>query len=148
MLRLDSSLPMGEMATPLESPTLLSGVQTRILPLGGFGVPSTAARIEVRTLSRSERFRRGGVMLLVGLVAAVVSLPIPIVHLVFPPVALVAGFALGVRRGLRREVFQKAIGRCPFCGLEQRLNLAGATYRLPQALKCKSCNKLLTLEAA
>lgn len=118
------------------------------LPIRGFGAESTQADVEVRTLTGKDRLRRGALWPAVGLGVAVAVLPIPIVHLAVPPLALVSGFVFGVRRALQREIFASAHGPCPFCGTEQTLGLTGAKYRLPRDLKCGHCLRSLTIEAA
>ncbi|HEY7681621.1 MAG TPA: hypothetical protein VH879_03165 [Gemmatimonadales bacterium] len=118
------------------------------LPIRGFGARPTEAEIAVRTLTGMERLRRGAIVPAMGLGLAVLVLPIPIVHLAVPPVALLGGIVLGVRRALQREIFERARGACPFCGNEQTLGLNGAVYRLPRDFKCRACGRLLTLEAA
>lgn len=118
------------------------------LPLRGFGAQATQADIEVRTLTGKERVRRGAVGPAVGLGVALLVLPIPIVHLAVPPLALVTGFVMGIRRALQREIFVDARGSCPFCGAQQTLGLIGAKYRLPRDVKCGSCLRALSLEAA
>jgi hypothetical protein len=123
-------------------------LRTLSLPLGGFGAKPTTAAVEVQVLTTGERMKRGAVGPAVGFGMALLTLPIPLVHLFFPPAAIVAGLVFGVRRGLARELFHRASGPCPFCGTEQRLGLTGSTYRLPREVKCRECLKLLTLQAA
>jgi hypothetical protein len=118
------------------------------LPLKGFGTETSQAEVEVGTLTGAERLRRGATPPAIGLGVAILVLPIPIIHLAVPPLALVGGVVLGVRRALQRRIFAAAHGPCPFCGVEQTFGLTGAAYRLPRDLKCRSCGKLLTLEAA
>ena len=118
------------------------------LPIQGFGAAPTSANIEIQTLSTGERLRRGATPPMIGLGVAIMVLPIPIVHFAVPPMAILCGLALGVRRALQREIIATARGCCPFCGAEQSLGLAGADYRLPRDLKCRSCLRLLTLDRA
>jgi hypothetical protein len=118
------------------------------LPLTGFGAQPTEARILVRGLTTRERIRRGVAGPIAGVLMALIVLPIPLVHLIFPPIALVGGLVVGIRRAGQREVFDRAVAPCPFCGTEQRLGLTGDAYRLPQHVKCRECLKPLTLEAA
>jgi hypothetical protein len=118
----------------------------RVYPsLRGFGAEPSRATLDVRTLSGRERLRRGAVPVLIGLGVAVLVLPIPIVHLAVPPMAILGGILLGVRRLFQREIIATARGPCPFCGTEQTLGLAGSRYRLPRELKCRACLQLLTL---
>ncbi len=115
------------------------------LPLTGFGANPSEAAIEIRTLSGKERFRRAAMAPLIGLGIAVLVLPIPIVHFAVPPVALIGGVVLAVRRASQGELISTAHGACPFCGTDQTLGLNGTAYRLPRNLKCRSCLKLMTL---
>lgn len=125
-------------------------VTTRHLDLSirGFGAPPSHASIELRTLSRRERIRRGLTAVGAGFAVAVLALPIPIVHFAVPPVSILAGLVFGVRRALQREIVSTAQGHCPFCGMDQTLGLNGSRLRLPRDLKCRSCLQLLTLESA
>jgi hypothetical protein len=121
-------------------------LRTLSLPLKGFGRPPSQAEVVVRSLATGERFRRAGLPLGAGVGAALITLPIPIVHLVFPPVALVAGVVGSALRFRQREVFQRAEASCPFCQTRQRLNLAGSGFRLPQNITCVNCLQPLRLE--
>ncbi len=118
-----------------------------LAPLSGFGASPSVARLEIRTLTGPERFRRAAMAPLMGLGIAIAVLPIPIVHLAVPPVALLGGIVLGFRRAGQRELIATAEGPCPFCSTEQTLGLNGAVYRLPRNLKCRSCLRLLTIGA-
>ena len=118
------------------------------LPISGFGAPATQAELVVASLTAGERFRRAAIAPALGLAASIMVLPIPIVHFAVPPVALVGGFVMGIRRMLQGEVIQSAHGPCPFCLTDQTLGLTGSAYRLPRALKCRACLKLLSLDAA
>jgi hypothetical protein len=115
--------------------------------LHGFGVEPRPAEVLVRHLSTVERLRRSGTAAGLGLAVAVLTLPIPIVHFMFPPAALITGLVVGARRLGTREVFQLARATCPFCGREQRLNLAGSRFSLPRDHTCFGCGKPLRLEA-
>ena len=121
-------------------------LRTLTLPLRGFGRPPSSAEVVVRALATGERLRRAGVPLGAGVGAALVTLPIPLVHLVFPPVALMMGVLGSAWRFRQREVFQRAEANCPFCQTRQRLNLAGSGFRLPQAITCVQCLQPLRLE--
>jgi hypothetical protein len=117
------------------------------LPLSGFGADGTSADVEIGTLSRTERIKRAALAPLVGLGISVAVLPIPIVHFAVPPVALVTGVVLGVRRAMQSEIITSASGVCPFCGAHQTLGLTGTPYRMPRDLKCHSCLKPFTIAA-
>lgn len=116
------------------------------LGITGIGTPTLPATTEVRTLSAPERLRRAALAPALGVGVALIVLPIPIVHLFVPPLALIGGVAVGVRRLGQRELFVSVRGTCPCCGTEQSFGLSGARYRVPQELKCRSCLQLLQLD--
>ena len=125
----------------------MSTLRTTSLALTGFGVPATVASAEIRELSSGERLRRGFGAAALGLLLAILTLPIPIVHFVFPLVALVGGLVLGVRRFGQGELFHRVEGACPFCGRDGRWGLTHAPVKLPRELSCPACRKTLELEA-
>ena len=116
------------------------------LSLHGFGQPPAQAEVVVGVLGVGERLKRGLVALAAGIGVALVALPIPIVHLVLPPIALLAGIGFGARRLGQREIVILAQGACPFCGTAQRLGLTGSAFRLPRKITCSTCLKPLSLE--
>ena len=118
------------------------------LPLSGFGTPSTEAEVEVGSLSPGERFRRAAIAPAIGLGVSLAVIPIPLVHFAVPPVALVTGVVVGIRRALQSEIITRATGPCPFCGAEQTLGLTGAPFRFPRDLKCHACLKPFTIAVA
>jgi hypothetical protein len=119
--------------------------RTLTLPLQGFGTPTTHAQVEVKLLSAGERARRAVIAPVVGLCVSLLVLPIPIVHFAVPPVALVGGVVMGIRRALQGEIITQTHGPCPFCGTDQALGLIGTTFHMPRDLKCRSCLKLFTI---
>lgn len=118
------------------------------LPLSGFGTSPSRAEIEVGSLSSGERFRRAAIAPVIGLGVSLAVLPIPIVHFAVPPVALVTGVVMGIRRALQSEIITSATGSCPFCGATQTLGLNGTPYRMPRDLKCHSCLKPFTIDVS
>jgi len=115
------------------------------LPLQGFGTPVTSAQVEVKSLSTRERARRAAMAPVVGLCVSLLVLPIPIVHLAVPPLALLGGVVMGIRRALQGEIITHAHGPCPFCGTDQALGLTGTPFHMPRDLKCRACLKLFTI---
>lgn len=113
--------------------------------LKGFGCAPTPADVVVETLELRQRLSRAGTVAALGLAAALVALPIPLVHLIFVPGALLAGLILGVRRLGQREIFRSAEGTCPCCGARQKLGLAGRAFHLPREIHCNSCGRSLDL---
>jgi hypothetical protein len=113
--------------------------------LRGFGAKSTVAYIELNTLTLADRFKRAATIFGLGLVLALIAIPIPLVHFVLVPGALLAGAVLASVRLGQAEVFRTATGRCPFCGKAQSFSVMGR-FRLPKKLYCSSCQRQLFLE--
>jgi hypothetical protein len=122
-------------------------VSSLTLPLAGFGTPKTEAKLEIGSLTAGERFRRAVIAPVVGLAVSLAVLPIPIVHFAVPPVALLTGIVVGLRRLGQRRIITRAEGVCPFCGTTQTLGLNGSSYRMPRELKCHSCHQAFTISA-
>jgi hypothetical protein len=113
--------------------TVRSDLTTRSLnaSLKGFGSPPTPAEIVVETLTVSQRLRRAAVALGLAAALALVALPIPLVHFVLVPAALLLGLIFAALRLNQREIIRSAEGSCPYCSTHQRLGLAGRVFRLP-----------------
>jgi len=100
----------------------------------------------VEHLTTRRRLARAATAAGLGLAAAAIALPIPLVHFVLVPGSLLFGGVLGAMRLSQREIFRTAEGPCPFCGTQQRLGLAGKSFRLPRRAHCTSCGRELDLE--
>jgi hypothetical protein len=120
--------------------------RTLTIPLRGFGCEPTSAVVTVTPLTGRQRVRRAGSVFGIGLLAALVALPIPIVHFFFVPAALLGGIIVGFLRLRQHEVVELAEGPCPCCGVAQPLGLAGGALRLPHVVHCRSCGRSLELE--
>jgi hypothetical protein len=120
--------------------------QTVNATLRGFGAPPTSATLVVERLTPGQRLGRAAAVLGMGVAAATVALPIPLVHFVLVPGSLLAGLILAAVRVSQREIVRSAEGACPFCGTRQRLGLAGRKYRLPRRVHCSSCGQELDLD--
>lgn len=120
-------------------------VRSLELPLKGFGAPATRAQVEFYSLSPAERLKRAAVIFGAFMLAAVVFLPVPLVHLVIVPGALVLGVVFALVRLNQREIFRSVVGQCPFCGAEQRFTALGR-FRVPKTLNCSNCQRQLVLE--
>jgi hypothetical protein len=117
------------------------------LPLKGFGAAPTPARVELASLTTFDRLKRAAIIFGAFVLGALVFLPVPIVHLVLVPGALVLGVVFALVRLRQQEIFRSVQGRCPFCGTEQTFTVMGR-FRLPKKLHCSSCQRQLTLEEA
>ncbi len=115
------------------------------LAVRGFGAQPTTAVVVLDILSRAERMKRAGAILGAGVIAALIALPIPLVHFVFVPGALIAGITMAAVRLRQEEVFRSAQGACPYCGAEQQFTIMGR-FKLPKQLHCTSCQRQLTLD--
>jgi hypothetical protein len=115
------------------------------VPLTGFGCPPTEAQVVVEHLTLQARLARAGMAGGAGLALALIALPIPLVHFVLVPAALLLGITFGVVRLKQQEIFSSAEGVCPFCGTRQRLGLAGRVFRLPRRVFCSNCQRELDL---
>jgi hypothetical protein len=115
------------------------------LPLHAFGVEPSHARVELGALSPADRVKRAAVIMGIGLAVAIIAIPIPLVHLVLVPAAVVLGIAFAMVRLSQREVFRHVQGPCPFCGTDQSFTVMGR-FRLPKKLFCASCRQELMLE--
>lgn len=128
--------------------TVRSDLTTRSLnaSLKGFGSPPTPAEIVVETLTVSQRLRRAAVALGLAAALALVALPIPLVHFVLVPAALLLGLIFAALRLNQREIIRSAEGSCPYCSTHQRLGLAGRVFRLPREVFCSRCGRPLDLD--
>ena len=120
-------------------------VRSLELPLRAFGAKSTAAQVELDVLSPTDRLKRAGVMIGISLAVAIVAIPIPLVHLVLVPGALVLGIIFSLVKLSQHEIFRTVQGRCPRCAAEQSFTVMGR-FKLPKRLYCKSCQQELTLD--
>lgn len=115
------------------------------LPLTGFGTEPTTAQVELDILSRGDRFKRSAAILGISVVAALIALPIPLVHFVFVPGALVVGAVMAIARLRQGQIFRSVRGCCPFCAAEQSFTVLGR-FTLPKRLYCEACHQQLVLE--
>src|SRR3954468_9324130 len=121
--------------------------QSLEVPLKGFGASPTQAQLVVDDLTTGQRIRRAGLAFAAGAALALIALPIPLVHFVLVPGALLLGLIFAGLRLKQREIFRSAQGSCPYCGTSQRLGLAGRVFRLPREVFCNNCRRPLDLAA-
>ena len=97
--------------------------------------------------SLGQRLRKAGKLVLLGMVAVVVFLPIPLMHLVGVLGFLVLS-GLAVHRLRSREVLKGAHGRCPACGTEGSYYVGFGSQRMkfPITTSCPACHIGLELE--
>ena len=121
-------------------------MQTRTLALflDAFGASPSSARVEIAVLSPVERIKRAGLALGALLAVVLIALPIPLVHFVLVPAALVGAVVLAVVRLRQPEIFRSVQGTCPLCSVEQTFSVMGR-FRLPRTLHCGACGRELSL---
>src|SRR3954454_20338104 len=98
------------------------------VPLKGFGATPTRAQLVVENLTTGQRVRRAGIALAAGGALAVIALPIPLVHFVLVPGALLLGLIFAAMRLNQRQVIGSEEAACPYCGTHQRLGPAGRVF--------------------
>src|SRR5215212_9256482 len=81
-----------------------------VAPLSAFGHPATQAEVVVKSLTLKDRLARAAVVAGAGLVVALIALPIPLVHFVLVPAALLLGMIFAAARLRHREIFATAEG--------------------------------------
>jgi hypothetical protein len=115
--------------------------------LKGFGAPPTNAVVDIAVLSGADRLKRAGSVAGISIAIALIALPIPLVHFILVPGALLGGLAMAGHRLTQAEIFRGAEGRCPFCETEQSFPIMGR-FRLPKDAHCVKCGRKLSLETA
>src|SRR4051812_47737493 len=130
---------------PYNAKILPMSTRSLTVPLTGFGSPPSEAQVVVESLTLRARLIRAGAVGGAGLALALIALPIPLVHFVLVPAALLLGITMGAIRLGQREIFSSAEGVCPFCGTGQRLGLSGRVFRLPRRVYCSNCQRELDL---
>ena len=128
------------------TPCYFAIMTTRTLnvPLKGFGAPASDASVQLAVLDPGDRVKRAAVVFLAFLLVAVGAIPIPLVHFVLVPLALLLGLGFGANRLRQREIFRAVEGRCPFCGTQQTFTVMGR-FHLPKRLHCGNCQRELEL---
>ena len=107
------------------------------------GGPRTAAVAAVATPDSGQRIRSALVAVGLGVLFALVFLPIPIVHFAGVPLALIVGLVVGARRLAPGRRLRAIRGPCPHCGHEQSYFLGPRWKRvgMPLKLSCEQCAK-------
>jgi hypothetical protein len=106
-----------------------------------------AGEVEYTAPPLGQRLRKAGKLVLLGIVAIFVFLPIPLMHLV-GVLGFLALSGLAVHRLRSREVIKGARGRCPACGAEGTYYVGFGSQRLrfPLMTSCPACHIGLELE--
>lgn len=110
------------------------------------GGPRTAGVAAVATPDTGQRVRSAAIGLGLGVLFALIFLPIPIVHFAGVPLALLGGLVVGARRLAPGRRLRAIRGPCPHCGQDQSYFLGARWKRvgLPLRLACNRCAKRFT----
>lgn len=123
-------------------------VQSYKLPLQGLGgSPSGDVVVTIQELEPRDRLKRAATFFGGGLLAALILLPIPIVHFVGVPGALVVGSGLALWQLTRRQRVDAAEGACPYCAVTQRFFIGMGAPRFPLEVSCCNCLQPLWIQA-
>ena len=115
-------------------------VETKIEILVESAKGSSKGRATLHAVPRDVAFRKGAMLWGGAWLAAVLVLPIPIVHFIAPPILLIAGPALGV--GVYK-LYNGAVdivdseASCPDCG--KVVSLGKRAERWPADVVCSGC---------
>jgi hypothetical protein len=106
--------------------------------------PRQAVQVDIDTWTTLERLRRAAMALALCWSLAGVTIIIPVVHFVAPPVLLLAGPIVFVWRVLTRESLKAVRGPCPRCRTDKVLPTSGAPKPETNVF-CDGCGNQLTL---
>jgi len=104
------------------------------------------ATISVIEFSEREQKTRGMQSLLLFWTLAIISIIIPIAHIILVPTFLIGGVVVAKRRWNQKEEGITADGNCPACANAITINLEKKA-ELPQWHSCPQCNDSLELQA-
>ena len=115
--------------------------------LAAEGVSEVAVRGTLRVFTPMQRVARAGAMMLVAVVLAGSLLPIPIIHLIGPPLILLTGVVLAVRQlgtGVRLAPMHV---NCPKCGYSNRIGGGLGWHNVDHVMErhCESCRRVLVM---
>lgn len=117
------------------------------LTLVADGAEPTHADTTVTMFSSAQRLRRAIVALLIGAAAAAALIPIPIVHLLGIPLAVLASIVIAVKQLRVAARVGRVPVACPKCAAPQAIGggFGFTSIDGPIPLTCDSCRRMLTL---
>lgn len=121
--------------------------QTLQLKLSFPGEPTTQVTAIVREWSLVDRIRRGIIFMALTWLLAGMTLPIPGLHFIGPPLLLLAGPFLGVFRFMEKARLKSMKGSCPRCKVDREFQL-DLRFSGPRSFTCDGCGNLIQLEQA
>lgn len=125
---------------------MASSMPTRTVPvrLSLGSEPATQANATIADWTMLERLRRAAVGLAISWSLAGVSIIIPGLHFILPPILLLAGPIVFVWRFVVRSSFTEVNGVCPRCKVERQMPMGGGVKDETNVL-CDGCGNQLTL---
>ncbi len=110
----------------------------------GSEAPTTAV-VTIAEWTLLERLRRAVMPAALCWCVGGLLLPIPLVHLVAPPLLLLAGPIVFVWKFFTRSSFKEVVGVCPRCKGEARTMTMGGGVSNETNVMCEGCGNQLTL---
>lgn len=112
------------------------------------GVDPTEAEGVVQVYSPVQRIGRAAALFGIAVLAAASLIPIPLIHLLGPPILLVLGIVFAVRQLRAEERLKPLKLPCPKCGYKNRLGggIGVRSLAEPMVRQCESCRRELTLQ--
>ena len=109
-----------------------------------FGSEPVRMTATVTTFDRWARLRRAAGIFGLFVLGALLTLPVPVLHLLALPF-LIGGFVLAGRRLRQKLAVGEIVGPCPACRAPQQLP-APQPPRFPATLPCPGCGEFLKLD--
>lgn len=120
--------------------------RTVAIVLEGQGDKRSEGLAITKVLEDRERWQRAARQAGIAAGVAVVTLFIPIVHFIVPPLALLTSLILFVRGMNQGTLIHGGGGPCPQC--QQRVELEEQPLHWPLDLNCPHCRRSLTVTPA
>jgi hypothetical protein len=117
----------------------------KVLRASTYAKPPTSITARLTEYERSERLRRASGIFLPLFGAALVSLFIPVWHLVGVPGFLIVAFVLARGRFGQATAVDSVEGTCPSCE-ELQCFAPPSSSELPVTLRCPGCSAFVKLE--
>jgi len=117
-------------------------LRTESFAIHGYAAEPTHGSATVESFPRAVRLRRAVKGLATAWGLAVVSVFIPVAHLLLVPGFVIGGIVTFVLRARQPDRVRAVHGKCPDCGSEQDFE-PGGRWVLPRDLTCRSCWRTL-----
>jgi hypothetical protein len=105
---------------------------------------STTGWVERRDLPQGERFQRAAKIFMVFLAAAFLTVFVPVLHFVLPPLSLLIGATLALNEYAGTGEVVNGEVTCPNC--KNKMSLPVETETWPRVQRCSGCSFSLTID--